>query len=87
VAEDGGYNYLEPVFEGFQYDAHSTTLSYSLGKVVKLALYFSSPITGDSIMQQSLPASYLEVKVSGSEDVEVYVDVNGSMCTPEVFEA
>jgi hypothetical protein len=79
VAEDDSYNYLEPVFEGSQFDVHSTTLSYSLGTAVKVELYFSSPITGDNIMRQSLPASYLEVKVSGTEDVEAYVDINGSM--------
>lgn len=81
VAAGSGYNYSEPVFNGFQFDAHSTTLSYSLGTTTQVKLYFSSPITGDSIMRQGLPASYLEVKVSGSEDLEVYVDVNGMWLT------
>lgn len=79
VGSDASYKHSIPVFHGFQFDSHSTTLSYSLGAGgVKVELYFSSPITGDSVMRQSLPASYLEVKVSGGGDVDIYVDVNGS---------
>jgi hypothetical protein len=78
ASKGDGYNYREPTFDGFQYDSHSTTLSYSLGAVAKVELYFSSPVTGDSIHRQSLPASYLEIKVSGTQDIDVYVDVNGS---------
>lgn len=63
VAAGAGYSHSLPVFLGFQFDSHSTTLSYSLGADVRVELYFSSPITGESVMRQSLPASYLEIKV------------------------
>lgn len=76
-----GFNYSEPAFLGSTFDAHSTTLNYSLGNDVRIELYFSSPITPDSIMRQSLPASYLKINVHGTEDVDIYVDINGKWVT------
>lgn len=46
-----------------------------------ITLVFSSPITPDSTERQALPASYLEVVVTGSVDVSVYVDLNGRECS------
>lgn len=40
-------------------------------------LSFLSPITPTSTLRQSIPASYLTVYVTGSFDIDVYVDVNG----------
>jgi hypothetical protein len=40
-------------------------------------LSFLSPITPTSTLRQSIPASYLTVHVSGTFDVDIYVDVNG----------
>ncbi|KAI5802839.1 putative glutaminase [Pyronema domesticum] len=78
LTANSAYALTDPIFQGFQYDSHSTTLSYNLGNAAKIELYFSSPITGDSIMRQSLPASYVEVKVTGNEDVELYVEIDGA---------
>jgi hypothetical protein len=84
LTANSAYALTDPIFQGFQYDSHSTTLSYNLGNAAKIELYFSSPITGDSIMRQSLPASYVEVKVTGNEDVELYIEIDGGLLTPPV---
>lgn len=71
-------SWKEPQFLGYRYDASTTTFRYKIGKDISIELLFSSPITSDSTLQQSLPASYLEVKVEGTQDVDIYVEVNGS---------
>lgn len=73
-----GETWKEPQFLGYQYDASTTTFKYRIGKDIVIELLFSSPITPDDTLQQSLPASYLEVKVEGKQDVDIYVEVNGS---------
>lgn len=55
----------------------ATNISNSLVKVV---LSFSSAITPDSILHQSIPASYLARYVQGPSDVAVYADINGNWC-------
>lgn len=70
-----------PVFNGFQYDTQSTNLSYTLPGSSQITLVFTSPVTPDSILRQSIPATYLEVIVSGPQDVEIYADVNGMWLT------
>lgn len=44
---------------------------------VEVVLSFLSPITPSSTLRQSLPAAYLTVHVTGSFDIDVYIDVNG----------
>lgn len=44
---------------------------------------FLSPITPQSTLRQSLPASYVEISTSGHFDVDVYFDLNGLWVTAE----
>ena len=80
------YNLSYPTYLGANYDASTTNLSYSIPppstyskstKPLEIVLSFLSPITPTSTLRQAIPASYLTVHVSGSFDVNVYVDVNG----------
>ena len=76
---EASYDVKLPKFIGYSYDADSTTLTYVLEDgAIGVQLLWTSPITRDDIMRQGLPASYLEVKVNGTMDVDIYVDVNGS---------
>lgn len=86
--------WAKPEFLGYQYDASTTTFSYRLPTGehsasdkdgILVDLIFSSPITPDSILHQSLPASYLEVKVTGRHDVEIYVENNGMWVTNDYY--
>ncbi|KAK6331174.1 hypothetical protein TWF696_003241 [Orbilia brochopaga] len=91
--EDDGYTVRYPVYRGVDYDASKTWLRYWIsdggagggngGGVggVEVTLTFTSPITVNDTMRQSLPAGYLAVDVSGDVDCEVYVDVNGLWVT------
>ncbi|TGZ83980.1 DUF1793-domain-containing protein [Ascodesmis nigricans] len=74
-----------PVYLGYQYDATTTSFRYKLEKDIEIELLFSSPITPDSTFRQSLPASYLEVRVSGQQDVDIYVEVNGMWVTNDYY--
>lgn len=38
---------------------------------------FLSPITPTSTLRQSIPASYVTVSVTGTVDVNIYIDLNG----------
>lgn len=78
--ESSAYNISLPEFLGHQYTADATSLKYRLeGGTVDVELLWTSPITGEDIRRQSIPASYLEIKVNGTSlDVDIYVDVNGS---------
>ncbi len=42
-----------------------------------VVISFLSPITPTSTLRQSIPASYMTVHVSGSFNIDIYVDVNG----------
>lgn len=74
---DDYYTVNYPTFLGFQYDASTTNLTYSLSNVAKVTLVFTSPITANSTERQALPATYLEVIVEAAVDVAIYVDLNG----------
>ena len=78
------YNVSFPTYNGAQYDASTTNLSYSLptpeassDSPVELVISFLSPITPTSTLRQSIPASYISIHVRGSFDVNVYIDLNG----------
>lgn len=71
------------IYKGPKYDASTTNLTYHIpapnhhDEPVELVLSFLSPITPSSTLRQSIPASYVSVYVTGSFDVDVYIDVNG----------
>ncbi|KAK6498483.1 hypothetical protein TWF481_011074 [Arthrobotrys musiformis] len=65
---------------GVDFDASKTWLRYEAGGV-DVKLVFTSPVTVNDTMRQSIPAGYLEVEVVGEVDCEVYVDVNGLWVT------
>ena len=80
------YNLSYPIYLGANYDASTTNLTYSIPapstyarstKPVEIVLSFLSPITPTSTLRQAIPASYITVHVSGSFDINVYIDVNG----------
>lgn len=72
-----------PTYKGAKYDASITNLTYlipsqdSKHEPAELILSFLSPITPTSTLRQSIPASYLTIYISGSFDIDVYVDLNG----------
>ncbi|KAI9852361.1 MAG: hypothetical protein M1838_000883 [Thelocarpon superellum] len=78
-----GYNRSFPIYLGAQFDASTTNLSYHIpppspfAEPVEVILSFLCPITPTSTLRQSIPAAYLSIHVSGSFDVNVYVDMNG----------
>ncbi|KAK6329918.1 hypothetical protein TWF718_003345 [Orbilia javanica] len=88
LERNGGKEYSVgfPVYHGVDFDASTTWLRYSVeGKggegSVDVKLAFTSPVTVNDTMRQSIPAGYLEVEVGGDVDCEVYVDVNGLWVT------
>ncbi|KAL5116438.1 hypothetical protein ACEQ8H_005674 [Pleosporales sp. CAS-2024a] len=84
-AKSKDYAIAYPTYEGAQYDASTTNLTYSIPtpktlgntKHVEIILSFLSPITPTSTLRQTIPAAYLTVHVNGGVDVNIYVDVNG----------
>ncbi|KAK5108745.1 hypothetical protein LTR62_007892 [Meristemomyces frigidus] len=83
-SQSSHYNLSYPVYNGAQYDASTTNLSYSIpspssstGDKLEIILSFLSPITPTSTLRQAIPASYLTIHVKGNFDVNIYVDVNG----------
>ncbi|KAF2860716.1 glutaminase A L-glutamine amidohydrolase [Piedraia hortae CBS 480.64] len=72
------YNVTFPRYQGAQYDPSTTNLTYSLDNDnIHLTLSFLSPITPTSTLRQAIPASYIQVHVCGSSNVNVYIDANG----------
>ncbi|TIA37388.1 putative glutaminase [Aureobasidium pullulans] len=77
------YNISYPVYQGAQYDASVMNLTYripshdSKSEHVEVVLSFLSPVTPSSTLRQSIPASYLSIHVTGSFDIDIYVDLNG----------
>jgi hypothetical protein len=76
------FNVSYPVYKGASYDASVTNLTYLIPETatsdtLEIELSFLSPITPTSTLRQSIPASYLTVTVSGTTDVNVYIDLNG----------
>ncbi|KAF3917174.1 hypothetical protein ABW20_dc0103165 [Dactylellina cionopaga] len=79
-----GYSVQDPKYHGVDFDASKTWLRYSIeeeGGEVDVQLTFTSPITVNNTMRQSIPAGYLEIAVDGNLDCEVYVDLNGLWVT------
>ncbi|KAF2139584.1 uncharacterized protein K452DRAFT_289584 [Aplosporella prunicola CBS 121167] len=81
-----GYNVSEAIYQGAKYDASVTNLTYHIpapdpvtagSAPLELVISFLSPITPTSTLRQAIPASYIAVHVSGSFDIDVYIDVNG----------
>ncbi|KAF4539734.1 uncharacterized protein LTHEOB_9852 [Lasiodiplodia theobromae] len=78
-----GYNVSRAIYKGAKYDASTTNLTYAIpapnheDEPVELVLSFLSPITPTSTLRQSIPASYISVHVSGTFNIDVYIDVNG----------
>lgn len=80
--DDAGFNISLPIWNGVQYDASTTNLSYTIpssrhSKELQIKLSFLSPITPTSTMRQSIPAGYMTVYVDGDLPVDIYVDLNG----------
>lgn len=78
-----GYNVTFPTYLGAKYDASTTNLSYSIPSPetghspAELTISFLSPVTPTSTLRQSIPGAYISIHVSGSFDIDVYVDLNG----------
>ncbi|OBT51683.1 hypothetical protein VE04_08350 [Pseudogymnoascus sp. 24MN13] len=71
-----------PIYEGSNYDASTTNLTYNIQGGVKdekatVILSFISPITPTSTFRQSMPASYIKIYVEGNFDLSIYIDING----------
>jgi hypothetical protein len=77
------FNVSYPIYKGTTFDASTTNLTYSIpapdynNDPVEIILSFLSPITPSSTLRQAIPASYITVHVSGSFDIDVYIDLNG----------
>ncbi|KHJ32921.1 putative glutaminase a [Erysiphe necator] len=72
-----------PKYLGSNFDASTTNLTYKIPSLkigsedTKVTLSFLSPITPTSTLRQSIPASYLSVYVTGSLNIDLYIDING----------
>jgi hypothetical protein len=77
------FNVSYPTYVGASFDASTTNLTYKIPAPsyvqdpAEIVLSFLSPITPTSTLRQAIPASYLTVHVSGSFDIDVYIDLNG----------
>ena len=82
---DDGYNVSFCTYLGATFDASTTNLTYQIRaphshkdrQPLEVVISFLSPITPTSTMRQSIPASYITVHVSGSFNVDIYMDING----------
>lgn len=85
------YKVAYPKYLGAQYDASTTNFTYHIpapkdaesSDPLELVVSFLSPITPQSTLRQSIPASYIEITASGNFDIDVYIDVNGLWVTAE----
>jgi hypothetical protein len=72
-----------PQYLGATFDASTTNLTYHIpasdakNDPLEIVVSFLSSITPTSTLRQSIPASYIAIYVSGSFDVNVYIDVSG----------
>ncbi|KAI9055180.1 hypothetical protein LZ554_000144 [Drepanopeziza brunnea f. sp. 'monogermtubi'] len=77
------FNVSYPTYLGATFDASTTNLTYhipaptSSNEPVEVILSFLSPVTPTSTLRQSIPASYLQVHVTGNFEIEFYIDLNG----------
>ena len=80
-----GYNVSFCTYLGATFDASTTNLTYHIpapessetSQPMEVVISFLSPITPTSTLRQSIPASYITVHVSGSFNVDIYLDING----------
>ncbi len=74
-----------PEYLGVNYDASTTNLTYSMsggkGEQTTVVISFFSPITPTSTFFQSLPAGYIQISVSGSLRISVYIDMSSNWST------
>jgi hypothetical protein len=76
------YNVSYPDYQGANYDASTTNLTYlipgpGIAAPLEIIVSFLSPITPTSTLRQSIPASYVTVIASGTVDVNIYIELNG----------
>jgi len=77
------YSVAYPEYLGAQWDATTTNLTYripppsNMSGPLNLTISFLSPITPDSTLRQSIPASYISIHAQGSFSVDLYMDING----------
>jgi len=77
------YDVIYPEYLGANFDASTTNLTYHIpapdarNDPLDIVVSFLSPITPTSTLRQSIPASYIVIYVSGTVDVDVYIDVSG----------
>jgi len=77
------YTLSYPKYFGASWDATTTNLTFqihppsNISGPANLTISFLSPITPDSTLRQSIPASYITIHVNGNFNVDVYMDING----------
>ena len=79
------YNVSFPIYKGAHYDASTTNLTYSIptpekngsSDPIEITISFLSPITPTSTVRQCIPAAYISVHVTGTVNVNIYMDLNG----------
>lgn len=77
------FNVSYAKYLGATFDASTTNFTYQIPAPTynldpaEIVLSFLSPITPSSTLRQSIPASYVTVHVSGSFDIDIYLDMNG----------
>lgn len=76
IAQIAAPNYL-----GAKYDVSTTNLTYALHDDTLIEVSFSSPVTPTSSLRQSIPASYINVEVTGRTPLNIYIDVNAAWVT------
>ncbi|KAI0999432.1 putative glutaminase [Podosphaera aphanis] len=80
---DKSFNVSYPTYLGANFDASTTNLTYTIPSLKQgqddftVTLSFLSPITPSSTLRQAIPASYLSIYVTGSSEINVYIDING----------
>ena len=66
-----------------EYTSTKSIFTLDVGGAVELDVTFTSPVTPNDMMRQSLVQSYLDVSVvakDGAEhDVQLYLDISGGM--------
>jgi hypothetical protein len=81
MLKNHSYKIIFPNYQGLNYDASTTNLTYHLetgsADPLDITVSFLSPITPTSTLRQSIPASYITIDVQGDVDVNIYMDVDG----------
>lgn len=77
------FNVSYPEYLGATFDASTTNLTYRIQApdssldAAEVVISFLSPITPQSTLRQSIPASYVTVYISGGFNICIYIDMNG----------